>query len=162
VTGRTGAALPRLVAALVVAAVLLSGCSLLPDHGPVVQGVGEGQAPPAEPQYVEPPGPVPGADRDQVVRGFLEAMQANPLTTATARLFLSDQARQTWRPDGGTIVYDALTVSSPRSGGTVAARLSDAHLLDGTGRPSRPGPGRSGSVSCASTMSGGSTTRATC
>ncbi|MGN6781296.1 MAG: LpqB family beta-propeller domain-containing protein [Marmoricola sp.] len=118
---------------LVVLCALLAGCSLLPESGPVVQRVGEGQVAAAEPQYVEPPGPVRGADREQVVRGFLEAMQANPLTTATARLFLSDQARQTWRPDGGTVVYDALTVS-PAGSGTIAARLSDAHLLDASGR----------------------------
>ncbi|MGN6253315.1 MAG: LpqB family beta-propeller domain-containing protein [Marmoricola sp.] len=129
-----------LLLALLSACWVLAGCSLLPDSGPVVQGVGEGQAPPAEPQYVEPPGPVPGADREQVVRGFLEAMQANPLTTATARLFLTEQARQTWRPDAGTVVYDALGVSTPDDApGVVSARLSDAHLLDGDGRwSSRP------------------------
>lgn len=130
-TGRTAAA-----TVLLVVCVLLAGCSLLPESGPVVQRVGEGQVAAAEPQYVEPPGPVRGADREQVVRGFLEAMQANPLTTATARLFLSDQARQTWRPDGGTLVYDALTVSSAGSG-SVSARLSDAHLLDASGRWTR-------------------------
>lgn len=126
--------LPRarlLAIAATVLLALVTGCSTLPTSGevhtrPDAEASATNQAP-----YFAPPGPTPGDDREGVVRGFLLAMQANPPSTAVARSFLSNRARSTWKPVGGTIVYDASAVGS--EGDTVTARLSDAHRLDATG-----------------------------
>ncbi len=120
------------VAVGVAAAVLSAACSTLPVTGEVQTrpdaALGSNDAAP----FFEPAGPVSGADRDTVVRGFLLAVQANPPTTSVARSFLSKRARVTWKPDHGTVVYDTSTLES--SGSRVEARLAGAHRLDVRGR----------------------------
>ncbi|HEX2894142.1 MAG TPA: LpqB family beta-propeller domain-containing protein [Marmoricola sp.] len=106
---------------------VLSGCSTLPVSGdvhsePARAGEATNQAP-----YFAPPGPTKGDSQEQIVRGFLLAMQANPPSTAVARSFLSSRAKATWRPGQGTIVYDAATVET--ESGQVVARLRGAHQL---------------------------------
>ncbi|WP_310964396.1 LpqB family beta-propeller domain-containing protein [Nocardioides terrisoli] len=119
------------------------GCSLLPESGPVQRRATSVDATPQELPYIDPAGPAHGADPQQIVSGFLSAMQANPVSYATARTFLSDQAKQSWKPDGGTIVYDASSLSA--AGGRVTARFSDAHELDSRGSW-KPGPSRTRTV----------------
>lgn len=111
-------------------AMLLCACSTLPTSGDVHTrpdaAASSGEAP-----YFAPPGPTVGDTPEGVVRGFLLAMQANPPSTAVAREFLSQQARASWKPVQGTIVYGDLTVEP--KGDTVVAQLGDAHRLDSRG-----------------------------
>lgn len=120
----------KVLVALLVALPLV-GCSLVPDSGPVHRRATSVDTTSPEAPYFDPPGPVTGAGPAEIVTGFLTAMQANPISPAAARMFLSDHARQNWRPDGGTIVYDASTVQ--QHGARVLTRLSDAHDLDARG-----------------------------
>lgn len=115
------------VLGLALLVLVLCGCSTLPVSGQVrTDPAGSGEATNQAP-YFAPPGPGPDDTPDQVVRGFLLAMQANPPSTAVARSFLSSRAKATWRPGQGTIVYDAATVEG--SGSRVTARLRSAHRL---------------------------------
>ncbi len=111
--------------------VALTGCTTLPDSGPVHAGPNPSVNVALDAPYFEPPGPTPGDDPAGIVRGFLLAMQANPPSTTIAREFLSQHARGDWKPVQGTIVYDVATVEA--SGASVSARLSDAHHLDPSG-----------------------------
>jgi hypothetical protein len=114
-----------------VLAVLVCGCSTLPDSGTVHTRPADTQETANQVPYFAPPGPSDGADRADIVRGFLLAMQANPPSTAVARSFLSDRAKGTWNPNQGTVVYDASTVDTV--GGQVVARLRSAHRLSPSG-----------------------------
>lgn len=130
--------------ALLVAALLATGCTTLPTQGnvhtrPDIDVGAPGQAP-----YFTPPGPTKGDDRAGVVRGFLLALQANPPSTAVARQFLSAKARTRWKPVKGTIVYDTSNVDD--TGDAVVARLSDAHRLDPSGAWKQGVSGTSNSV----------------
>jgi hypothetical protein len=119
---------------LVVASALVAvacGCSTLPDSGEVHTRAGSTEETPSQALYFAPPGPSVGDSQEGIVRGFLLAMQANPPSTAVARSFLSKRAKSTWRPDQGTIVYDAPTVSTVD--GQVVARLRGAHRLSPEG-----------------------------
>lgn len=126
---RSRAAITTLVCAL---ALCCAACSTLPVTGEVQtrpdSALGADDAAP----FFVPAGPVAGADRDTVVRGFLLALQANPPSTSVARAFLSEKARLTWKPDRGTIVYATSTLES--TGSRVEARLTAAHRLDARGR----------------------------
>lgn len=118
--------------ALGLAAVVAAGCSDLPDSGPVhlqpaVESGGGGRAP-----YFVPPDPQPGASAEDIVRGYLLAMQANPPSTAVARRYLSGQAQQDWKPGAGTVVYQTATVTG--LGREFRIRLTDADRLDGRGQ----------------------------
>ncbi len=112
----------------------MAACTTLPDSGPVHRlPDSTGRAGTTAP-YFAPPGPRAGDSPEAIVSGFLQAMQANPPSTAVARGFLTEQARSTWKPNRGTIVYDASTVEQEAgTTGQVIARLSDAHSLDSRG-----------------------------
>lgn len=116
---------------LLVALVLASGCGLLPTSGPVNEQAASPGVSGNDQTYFYPPGPAKGADEVNIVKGFLVAMQANPINTGAARGFLSEHARTNWAPDGGTIVYDASTVE--QHGGEVVVRLTGSHRIDASG-----------------------------
>ena len=119
------------VACLAFLALLACGCSTLPVSGEVhTRPAGSGEATNQAP-YFAPPGPTEDDTPTGIVRGFLLAMQANPPSTAVARSFLSDHAKATWKPNQGTIVYDAATVDA--AGDEVVARLRGAHRLSPNG-----------------------------
>lgn len=125
-TGARGRAL-----GLVLLVLVLCGCSTLPVSGDIrTDPAGSGEATNQAP-YFAPPGPGADDTPDQIVRGFLLAMQANPPSTAVARSFLSSRAKATWRPGQGTVVYDAATVEG--AGTLVTVRLRSAHRLSNHG-----------------------------
>jgi len=112
---------------LALLAVLSCGCSILPVTGDVHTDPAGSEKSAGQASYFAPPGPGRDDTPEQIVRGFLLAMQANPPSTAVARSFLSSRAKVTWRPGQGTIVYDAPTVETVD--GQVTARLRGAHRL---------------------------------
>ncbi len=120
----------RWFVALVAVASLL-GCSSLPESGPVVRQSGSVDEVPADTALFSPPGPTKGDSPEEVVNGFLTAMQANPSSTTTAREFLARSARAIWSPERATMLYQAKGVDSVPAG--VQVRLSDAALLDSRG-----------------------------
>lgn len=120
---------------------VVTGCATMPDSGSVHTrpdpDTGSADAAP----YFAPPGPRPGAIPEEIVRGFLLAMQANPPSTVVARQFLSSLSSGTWNPSRGTIVYEARP-SIADTGDAVRVRLSDAHRLDARGGWLSAPPGR--------------------
>lgn len=116
---------------LLLSAVLTTACGLLPDSGPVHRQDAPQDVTGADQTYFYPPGPGRNAGRIAIAKGFLVAMEANPLNTAAARAYLSDHAAETWKPSGGTIVYDTATVT--RDGSEARVRLTGAHRIDAAG-----------------------------
>ncbi|MDC4232675.1 LpqB family beta-propeller domain-containing protein [Actinomyces sp. B33] len=101
----------RLVAALAGVALLLAGCTALPQaSAPQPFDV---SVPDAAPIQLSADGPAAGADATTLVRDFLLACAAGATDDfATARLFLTAASAQTWDPQEQIVVYDA--DSSPR------------------------------------------------
>lgn len=135
--GRPGV---RRAAAVLVVLALCAGCASLPESGPVRReaAAAGGEAPSAP--YFNPPGPAEDGSPAAIASGFLVAMQANPLSTKVAREFLTERAARTWRPNRGTLVYEAFTVTPGGSGATV--RLADVRRLDARGGWRGDGAGR--------------------
>lgn len=95
------------LAAALVGVLAVSGCVSVPTSGSV-RTVDE--APSTEGALLKTPAdPLLGARPDQVVTGFLEAMEAFPISTAVAARYLTAAAAQSWRPDRGTVVYESQT-----------------------------------------------------
>jgi hypothetical protein len=138
------AAARRLLGASIAALLVLTGCASLPESGPVRTRTSTEGGPRDEAPYFTPPGPRAGDSRAEIVSGFLTAMQANPPSTAVARQFLSDTARDTWTPNQGTIVYDAPTLAD--QGNAVRVRFSDAQRLDARGGWVGGSPGQSANL----------------
>jgi hypothetical protein len=124
----------------VLVAVLLAGCSSLPTSGPVRAGrdlqvdrddIGV--------RVIGQP-PVPGARPQDIVRGFLQAGADFVNDHAIARLYLAPAARQQWKPNIGTAVYDRSEGPfsvEPTGDGRVALVAAQVARIDGQGHYTR-------------------------
>ncbi len=129
----------RLLGALLVTALLATGCVTIPTSGPVEQVAPRGAESDVLPQ-VTPSGPLEGASALQIVRGYVTAMKAFPVSTDVARQFLTDAAAQRWAPARRTVVYSSITAVQ-RDRTTVQLRTRDVAALSarGTYRPDPSG-----------------------
>lgn len=113
-------------------ALLGAGCASVPEQGPVTVAEAGDPSASAAPFDFNPPGPRTGASPDQVVAGFLSALQATPVTTRVAAQYLSADAAENWRPGRRTLVYESQSLST--GVGAVTVDLSGAYELDAVGR----------------------------
>lgn len=124
----------RVVLALATAllcATTLAGCLRVPTHGPV-HAAGKGFAPPEDTGFAYTPRPPrPGASPSEIVNGFLEAMQATPLSTKVAKEYLGRDFAGTWDPSQRTIIYAGL--QSPRGVQNVTLPMVEPAWLDAGG-----------------------------
>jgi hypothetical protein len=131
----------RMLLVLMLTGSVLAGCTTLPESGSIHRQSADRPDRPQDAPYFNPPGPAKDGTPAAIVSGFLVAQQANPLTTSVARKFLSERARATWKPNRGTIVYEAFAVKPNATGATV--RLADTRRLDSRGGWRGGSPGRS-------------------
>lgn len=89
----------------ILAALAMTGCVSVPTAGPVEPGGMPSGSSSARVQ-IEPAPPVPDASPGLVVEGFLHAMSNSVGDYAIARSYLSEAARDAWRPKQGVLVYD--------------------------------------------------------
>jgi hypothetical protein len=128
---------PSRLAGLLLATLLtgaLTACVGLPDDGPVVEAHTSGSGTRADAMAINPRGPQPGQSPSEVVKGFLDAMQATPIRDDVAREFLAEGSRSRWNPDV-TITYDAASLPrpSPQGGDLVDVALTGADRIDQRG-----------------------------
>ena len=121
----------RVLVALLAVMLLATGCSLLPTSGVVHREADAGRVSPNDTAQFAPPGPGKGDSPTQVVKGFLLAMTAVPLTTRSARSFLTAAAQPTWNPNRSTVVYQSSAIDPLPDG--VRVTLGDAQHLDSRG-----------------------------
>lgn len=88
----------------ILAALALAGCVSVPTAGPVEPGGMPSGSSSARVQ-IQPAPPVPDASPSLVVEGFLHAMSNSVDDYAIARSYLSEPAREQWRPKQGVLVY---------------------------------------------------------
>ncbi|RYJ04769.1 MAG: hypothetical protein EON52_15070, partial [Actinomycetales bacterium] len=130
-------------AGLVVLALVLSACAGIPGTGRVQSASVDDDDAASAPRYA-PAGPRAGSTPDQIVRGYLDAMLAYPVSTGTAARFLSPEARLTWQSQEHTTVYadQRLSVVPTRGldngpsddGSVVELRATRQARLDAQGR----------------------------
>ncbi|EFQ82676.1 putative lipoprotein LpqB [Aeromicrobium marinum DSM 15272] len=98
---------------LALVALLAAGaCAGLPTSGPIQQVGPDEPRVDAVVRYAPAP-PVPGAEPQEVVRGFLDAMLAYPVSTATASAYLTPDAADAWQSSAGVRIYRAPEVGPP-------------------------------------------------
>ena len=111
--------------------VAVSGCIGLPEDGPVLDAEVAGERSQERVSSIDGRPPQPGASRLEVVKGFLDAMMAWPISTSIAKQYLTDDAAEEWRPNA-TVIYTKLG-QAREDGGTVTIPMRDAALLDDSG-----------------------------
>jgi Lipoprotein LpqB beta-propeller domain/Sporulation and spore germination len=131
----------RAVAVLGVVAALSTACVSIPTESAVQRSRAVGVQ--HEPQLITnvPPGPAPGATREEVVSGFFAAMLAYPQTLTKARQFLTPDAASAWDPSKGLVVYDDEQIRDHR--GVVTVRMHARGSLDFRGKWTSAVPPRS-------------------
>ncbi|NYI69847.1 hypothetical protein GGQ54_000407 [Naumannella cuiyingiana] len=129
---------PRLLAALAAAlALLVTGCASMPTSGPVEFGGRGGQVADAEVDIAPEP-PRTGAEPRDIVDGFLQAMANYQPGYATAREYLTPQARQSWQPEAGIVVYaDGSQVNATSDSAVLTAPVQARIDSDGAYVPGR-------------------------
>lgn len=126
---RTAAAV---LAGMLAGLLVLTGCTSLPESGPVVDVPGQATVDDERPSDINAVGPTQGMSPGAVVAGFLAAMRASPTRIDVAQQFLTPDAASTWEPSASTIVYSG--PGTPRgSASQVSVALYPADLLDASG-----------------------------
>lgn len=110
---------------------LCTACVRVPDSGDVEVGDERGTSAQDSGFPYDPRPPQPGERATEIVQHFLDAMMANPTTTAVAKQFLSEQARESWHPDRAMITYDDIV--TPQGSNDVSVTLLNANHLNGRG-----------------------------
>ena len=134
----------RLLPVLLAAA--LAGCATIPTSGPVRAG-GDLGLQRAE-DRVAPIGqpPAKGASPEDIVLGFLQSNADFVNDHEVARKYLTPAARQRWRPQAGTAVYDQvaapLAVRPSADGTDVAVAGAEVGRIDAAGSFARSAPDR--------------------
>jgi hypothetical protein len=131
-------------AAVAVLLAFVTGCSSLPTSGPVRSGRDlQADRVDVGVRVIGQP-PLPGATPQDIVLGFLQAGADFVNDHAVARLYLAPQARQQWRPNTGTAVYDrsagAFSVE-PREDGRIVVAAAQVAAIDGEGHYARAAAG---------------------
>jgi hypothetical protein len=96
--------------AFLAAGLVMGGCAGIPSSGPV-ERVADDSGPDQSTVRYAPVGPSRGASPQQIVRGYLDAMLAYPVSTGTAALYLTPEAARSWRSSEGVTVYAEPEVS---------------------------------------------------
>lgn len=89
--------------ALAAAALTLAGCAGLPVSGPVNAGLPLNQDEELTPFMPEAKKPAPGASVEDIVAGFLEASITPTNDWEIARMYLTEDLRETWKADRVTV-----------------------------------------------------------
>jgi hypothetical protein len=130
----------------VLLAAVLAGCATIPTSGPVRAG-GDLGLQRAE-DRVAPIGqpPAKGASPEDIVLGFLQSNADFVNDHEVARKYLTAAARQRWRPQAGTSVYDQeaapLAVRPSADGTDVAVAGAEVGRIDAAGSFVRSPPDR--------------------
>ncbi len=112
----------RAVAGFVVAFVA-AGCAGIPSSGPVERVADDSGLDQSTVRYA-PVGPPRDASPQQIVRGYLDAMLAYPVSTGTAAQYLTPEAAEEWRSSSGVTVYSDSEVTLPQSESPNAVEVS--------------------------------------
>ena len=121
------------LAALVVGALTVSGCSGVPSSTtPQVVRTLEVNTPSAA-----PPPPPPSADRRKIVSGFLLNNGGHDTAHLAAQQYLDETAAQAWKPSG-VLILDADAPSLPARDGSVTVRGTELGELNAGGTFSLP------------------------
>lgn len=128
-----------LASAVAAGLVLLAGCVRVPTEGPVEETRSEGRVGSDPGVFIDPRPPQAGEGPAEIVDHFLDAMQATPIQTQTARQFLSQDADAVWDPGLETITYAEPPAPVETADG-VQVTLTGADRLDGRGAWQGPLP----------------------
>jgi hypothetical protein len=120
-----------LLAVLLALATTTTACVGMPDTGPVVPADVPARSDPQVSVERRAQPPQEGESSQNIVQGFLQAMQAYPVDLRTSRKFLTSEEQDSWNPSRRIITYG----SSNQKGtpNSIEVRLDDTDWVDSRG-----------------------------
>jgi hypothetical protein len=120
--------------------VLVTGCAGIPTSGNVREGgdLRVQRADDGVPFIGQEP--VPGASPANLVAGFLRSSADFQNDHEVGRLYLTAAARQRWRPQAGTVIYDGVASAEEGPDGTVTVQATEFGRIDADGSFTRSPP----------------------
>lgn len=122
----------RVLAAMVVFTLLVSGCAQIPTSGPVGKSTDESAGNVSAPVFL-PASPQPGAAPETVIEDFYGAGTGYEDDYSVARLFLTQATSVSWKPDQRTLVYRGATVTRTDVENMYNFELDVAYSVDSVG-----------------------------
>jgi hypothetical protein len=122
----------RNVVASSLAVLICVACSAIPDSGPLTVVEPSAEPTVASPGRLDPAPPKPGSSPRQLVRDFIYAMQAYPVSTDVAREYLSNDAVDSWNPWLTTVIYESAEFGEDLDA-TVEMQVVERARLDAQG-----------------------------
>lgn len=124
----------RLISPLVIAALVLAGCSSMPRSGAVQSGGAIGSSTTDAVEYLAA-GPVKGATALEIIQGFLDAGKAPQNNYRIARSFMTGSIASSWKPADETLVLDHFRLNEKKVGGkpTVVLSATVKYIVDSNG-----------------------------
>ena len=119
---------------LLLAVLVLPGCAGLPTSTDVERA--NDAAAESDLVIYQPAPPAPGAEPQEVVAGFLDAMLAYPVSSGTASAYLSTEAADDWAAGDGVRIYRSPSIQLRQvddSSAVVDLEVQETGRLDRTG-----------------------------
>lgn len=122
------------------ATLALAACDAVPDSGPVREGL-ESLDQSERGVLFNPSGPIPGADQEAIVRGFVRAASSSEGDYEIARQFLAPTYADQWDPWSGVIVEEGAQQFQSLREGVAVLSLRVVATVDAAGSmtPAEPG-----------------------
>ena len=111
---------------------LLAACAAIPTSGGVNQGTVQDLGIPGNVTFAQA-GPVPNAQADDIVDGFLLAGTGPQADYRVARKFLTPGFASKWRPATGVLIHNGGVQTSTTSAGTVTVTVPAVARLNANG-----------------------------
>lgn len=114
------------------AALTLAACATVPDSGPVREGL-PNLAQVERGAYLNPQGPIAGADQETIVRGFVRAASSHANGYEIARKFLAPTYAELWDPGLAVFINDGPQQYQSTESGLAVLTLHVSATVDSGG-----------------------------
>lgn len=124
----------RLIAAILLPALILTGCAQLPRSGAIVVGPDLGSELTGDILYYSPQGPAVDASQEEIISGFLNAGTGPQNDYATAREFLTEGFKSSWSPTDEVLIQDGRPTINTTPSGNSSVTVSIQGQVDSDGK----------------------------
>lgn len=124
----------KVLASVLLPALILTGCAQLPRSGAIVVGPDLGSELTGDVLYYSPVGPAADATQEEIISGFLNAGTGPQNDYATAREYLTEGFKSSWSPSDEVLIQDGRPTISTTPSGNSTVTVSIQGQVDSDGK----------------------------
>lgn len=124
----------KVLASVLLPALILTGCAQLPRSGAIVVGPDLGSELTGDVLYYSPVGPAADATQEEIISGFLNAGTGPQNDYATAREYLTEGFKSSWSPSDEVLIQDGRPTLATTPSGNSTVTVSIQGQVDSDGK----------------------------